>query len=242
MQRKNNNISLSYRQAVGRYLPPEQSVTVIKQGGAAPSSFRKVFVRNIGADTALYSGQKLSRMTSAVQAFTLIELLVVVLIIGILAAVAVPQYQKAVEKSKATQAITMLKTAYDAAKNYQLATGEWPENFDELSVDIPWTEHTSLINLGHYRRPLSNKDWAIHIYKADNNNTGIMVMRLNGKYAGAGFTMRATCTYATMPLDQLLCQEEGAMSSNSPSDYCVKIFQGKQVPNISSGTQYYSVF
>ncbi len=174
--------------------------------------------------------------------FTLIELLVAVLIIGILAAVALPQYQKAVEKSKATQAITMLKTVYDAAKNYQLATGEWPENFDELSVDIPWTEHTSLINLGHYRRPLSNKDWAIHIYKADNNNTGIMVMRLNGKYAGAGFTMRATCTYATMPLDQLLCQEEGAMSSNSPSDYCVKIFQGKQVPNISSGTQYYSVF
>jgi len=213
------------------------------------SSSRSVSMRDIVAgvpNASLYPAfarAASTGMTSeASVGFTLIELLVVVLIIGILAAVAVPQYQKAVEKSKATQAITMLKTVYNTAKAYQLANGQWPENFDELSVDIPWTSHTSLINLGHYRRPLSNKDWAIHIYKADNNNTGIMVMRLNGKYAGAGFTMRATCTYATMPLDQLLCQEEGAMSSNSPSEYCVKILKGKKVPNISSDTQYYAIF
>ncbi|WP_424245022.1 prepilin-type N-terminal cleavage/methylation domain-containing protein [Elusimicrobium posterum] len=48
--------------------------------------------------------------------FTLIELLVVVLIIGILAAIALPQYTKAVEKSRLTQDIVMMKTLRDAAQ------------------------------------------------------------------------------------------------------------------------------
>lgn len=56
--------------------------------------------------------------------FTLIELLVVVLIIGILAAVALPQYEKAVEKSRAAEAITILNYMHRQAQLCTLENGE----------------------------------------------------------------------------------------------------------------------
>ncbi|MBR3631874.1 MAG: prepilin-type N-terminal cleavage/methylation domain-containing protein [Elusimicrobiaceae bacterium] len=69
--------------------------------------------------------------------FTLIELLVVVLIIGILSAVALPQYQRAVEKARAMQAISIVKAIGDAQEIYFLENGEYSPNLDLLSIKIP---------------------------------------------------------------------------------------------------------
>ncbi len=66
--------------------------------------------------------------------FTLIELLVVVLIIGILAAVAVPQYQKAVAKARTTEALAMLKALVQAEEVYFLSNGEYTNDIQLLDV------------------------------------------------------------------------------------------------------------
>ena len=68
--------------------------------------------------------------------FTLIELLVVVLIIGILAAIAVPQYQAAVDKALIATYLPALKSIKDAEEIYFLENGTYTPDFRDLDIDI----------------------------------------------------------------------------------------------------------
>ena len=69
--------------------------------------------------------------------FTLIELLVVVLIIGILAAIALPKYEIAVEKSRAAEPLIMLRNIRDAQEIYYMANGEYATDVESLDISVP---------------------------------------------------------------------------------------------------------
>ena len=97
--------------------------------------------------------------------FTLIELLVVVLIIAILAAVAMPQYQKAVDKARYTQAITLLDNIHQAEQRYQLANGYYSLRFDELDIDMPTPKSTN-------DREVGGEEYKYHWGRCWIHNTG----------------------------------------------------------------------
>lgn len=66
--------------------------------------------------------------------FTLIELMIVVAIIGVLAAIAVPQYQKYVAKSEASAALASLTGHRANVETYVITEGSFPEDDTDLAI------------------------------------------------------------------------------------------------------------
>lgn len=63
---------------------------------------------------------------------TLLELMVIVVITGVLAAMAVPSYQAAVEQARVDQAASMLRTIWAAQRFYRLDHGDYATTLGEL--------------------------------------------------------------------------------------------------------------
>ena len=164
-----------------------------------------------------------NNMKNHLQGFTLIELLVVVLIIGILSAVALPQYQKAVEKSRATQAFALARTLAAAQEAYHIENGAYATTFDELPVDIPWSGAVRWV-AGNPAK--SNEDWSVQIYH-QMLGQGISIGRISGPYAGGGF-LYLLDSIDSNATHQLICMER-TDNTEFPftipaGSYCQKLF------------------
>ena len=68
--------------------------------------------------------------------FTLLELLMVVLIIGILSAIALPMYKKAVEKSKVSDALTTMSTVAKSEHGWYLVNNRYTKDFSDLDISL----------------------------------------------------------------------------------------------------------
>lgn len=70
------------------------------------------------------------------QGFTLLELLVVILIIGILAAIALPQYRKAVAKAELAQIVSATKSLKQAQERFYLTNNRYSGDIEELDITV----------------------------------------------------------------------------------------------------------
>lgn len=91
--------------------------------------------------------------------FTLIELLTVVLILAVLTSIALPQYQKAIYRAEAANALINLKSLYDSAKRTYAMHSEFPSSFADLDVKVLSDEDnpTSSLNSGGFKFEFAGK-------------------------------------------------------------------------------------
>ena len=160
------------------------------------------------------------------KAFTLVEMLVVVLIIGILVAIAVPQYQKAVAKSQLATLKGLINSIVNAQEVYFLTHNKYASNFAALDISMPSggkvnTNYDTLHNEISYEK--ITYDWGtcqLNDYHANCHNSKVK-MTLDYYYLNAKQTpaLRVCTVSGTTDLTDYrnsICKEESGADSGNP--------------------------
>jgi len=78
-----------------------------------------------------------SKFRNRQKGFTLIELMIVVVIIGILAALAIPRFMAATVKAKESEARTILKQVFTLERTFRQEQGAYSANLNTIGFDVP---------------------------------------------------------------------------------------------------------
>lgn len=123
--------------------------------------------------------------------FTLIELLVVVLILGILAAMAMPQYFKAVERSRMTEAVTLLANIAQAQQRKYMQINKYTTSFRSLDVAPKDASGASYCTKGTQPTETAAVTPATNVDKCGDGNGFIVVMVGDALNTGAATATRS---------------------------------------------------
>jgi len=160
--------------------------------------------------------------------FTLIELLVVVLIIGILAAVALPQYQISVAKSRLGSLRAISKSIEQVQEAYFFEEGKYSVGFKVLGISIPYTHIVEAKDYSEITLPngdtiiVSGTNIRLGSSKASGANIYVFYKNTDAAFAG-----KTTC-YANM--------------NNVFANKVCKALTGKSTPDSSNGPNTVNIY
>ena len=130
----------------------------------------------------------MNKIRSVSKGFTLLELLVVVLIIGILAGIALPQYRRAVDKARVSKYLVMGKSIRDSQERYFLAKGNYTPFLEDLDMD---SVISSCTKQGNYYIACDNGEFTIMSW--GNQYLGLLSLHYCPKLKNTNYDAYTSC-------------------------------------------------